>query len=73
MAHIICNVHVNLLVWIWLLMSHLLAFVCVLSRYTKRYGQRQTQTDPIEDHLYRIVIEPDDNIGGMIRQEPVHI
>lgn len=71
MAHIICNIHVNHFLWMWLTFSHLLAIAYVLSRYTKRYDQRQTQTEPIEDHTYRIVIEPDNHIGGLINDDNI--
>ena len=74
MAHIICNVHINNLLWAWLMISHLIAVACYILSRAKRKGENvRTQTDPISDHSYRIVIEPDNNIEFLINDGSVHI
>ena len=74
MAHIICNVHINNLLWTWLMISHLIAVVCYILSRAKRKGESvRTQTDPISDHSYRIVIDPDNTICFLTNDESVHI
>jgi len=72
MAHIICDVRINYLLWTWLMISHLIAVVRYILSPDKRKGESiRTQTEPISIHSYRIVIEPDKNIGGMVSETTV--